>query len=61
MNAMKKMIGLAALGLALVLSGCSKTEMEGAELSKKMAGTGQAVPVPNLEPDSPQQKKDGGK
>ncbi len=59
---MKKMIGLAALGFALVLTtGCSETEMEGAELSKKMAGTGQAVPVPVLEPGGLQDKKDGGK
>lgn len=59
---MKKLIGLAALGAALVLTtGCSETELEGAELSKKMAGTGQAVPVPVLEPDGPKDKKDGGK
>lgn len=59
---MKKMIGFAALGFALALTaGCSETEMEGAELSKKMAGTGQAVPVPVLEPDGSKDKKDGGK
>jgi len=44
MNAMKKMIGLAALGLALVLTGCVESEVEkqakeGAEISKKMGMT----------------------
>lgn len=67
MNAMKKMIGLSALGLALVLTGCVESEVEkqakeGAEISKKMGDDSRQVPRVVLTPDKLQpQKADWGK
>ena len=54
---MKKLIGLAALGAALALTaGCSESEINGPELSKKAAGTDSEIPRVVLTPD---EKKKG--
>ncbi len=67
---MKKTILLACMAAmaALSLAGCNDKESElekaikeGTETSKQMAGTNRPIPVPNLEPDAPQPKKNGGK
>lgn len=63
---MKKLIGLATLGAALVLSGCGESEIEkqakeGTELSQQAAGTNRTVPRVVLTPDKPQKKDEGGK
>ena len=63
---MKKMIVLTSIGAALVLSACGKSDLEkkleeGTETSKQMAGTNRPIPVPNLEPEASQPKKNGGK
>ena len=67
---MKKTILLACMGavVALGLTGCNdkeseleKTIKEGTETSKKMGGGNRPIPVPQIEPDKPQPKKNGGK
>ncbi len=63
---MKNMIVLTFIGAALTLSACGKSDLEkkleeGTETSKQMAGTNRPIPVPNLEPDAPQPKKNGSK
>lgn len=58
---MKKMIGLATLGLALVLTGCSESEMKGAELSKEAAGSNSEIPRVVLTPDAKPEPQKAGK
>ncbi|OAI16606.1 hypothetical protein A1507_11730 [Methylomonas koyamae] len=53
------MIPLAALGIALALSGCDLVDeyREGTELSKKAAGTNRKIPRVTITPDTPTEQK----
>lgn len=64
---MKKIIVLASIGAALVLSACGKSDLEkkleeGTETSKKMGGDVSKVPRVIVAPDAtPDKNKEGGK